>query len=330
MVNIRRIVFEKNLELFYQYLDVIADLADEGARDVIIDRYAAKTEGFNDTAAKLGHFDSAQLKWLIMDEVWTRHGRERGLDFETLDEILFGFRNQLLTATPTAGWIQLKPIIKILHSSGNLQFAVLGLPQVADVMRGAVPAINVLTEKGDEECGSGVILRSDAPGVGLVLTNKHVLLGRKIRNVSSSQNKFEVISEPIYHPTADIAKFNIILRDDTPQVNLGLDVRVLDPVVAMGFPRVPTAAGQFVMADRGEVNGEIYTIDHQRYVAISCHISPGNSGGPIFNDLGYCVGLVTQSGVADFGSDSDLGGTYRSTYHMAIPIDIVRQFVGAS
>ena len=81
------------------------------------------------------------------------------------------------------------------------------------------------------------------------------------------------------------------------------------------------------MAHRGEINGRISTVFGDSYLAISCVVSPGNSGGPIMTEAGFCAGIVTQSGIGEFGSEDEATGIHRMAYHMAIPPDVVSEFI---
>jgi len=244
-----------------------------------------------------------------------------------LERIFDRFVDENLIVRITGQVWQLNKAIDNFWKSGNLAFYVLGLPHVAQVMKRAVVAINIENDEGDIECGSGVVLYSNAPGLGMVITNRHVVENVEIKNVIVDGAELERVSDPILSTTADLAKFNVALKPSIPNVALALDALVLDEVVSIGYPRIPTSAQQSAMSHRGEINGSITTLDGRRYSAISCHVSPGNSGGPIFNKYGYCAGLVTQSGTAKYTSSVGADDGYAVAYHMAIPVEILKNFV---
>jgi len=331
MVDIKRFLLTRERHQVERYLTILADLSDTDKAPEIVRKYHAegKHQNIDAQLAGSGLFDFNALQMLVFSETWSRF-EAGGISGEILLHILNVLEDNLMSSRSFQNYYQLKPIIKIMNESGNLIFSILGFPHVAEIMKDAVAAINIVDDQGNESCGSGIILHSDQPGMGLVVTNSHIFDFGKIKEVVVNGNCLNVASGPTHCGIADLAKFNVNLLPSIPKVGLALDVNVLDQVVAMGFPRVPTATSQFLTAHSGEVNASFETFDRRQFIAISCHVSPGNSGGPIFNRFGYCSGIVTQSGTAEFGANEDPAGIYKSTYHMAIPVEIIREFVSPS
>lgn len=213
---------------------------------------------------------------------------------------------------------------------GVVENMVFGLTHMVERAKRSVPAVNVELPNGDIHCGSGILIKcGDSPDTGYhVLTNRHVVEGNTLREIQTPEQSFELTGIPSLCGYADLAAIPINRTIPVPIIAVLQDVEVLMPVIALGYPRVPTASAQFAMAHRGEVNGTVTTTNGEEFLAISCHVSPGNSGGPILTEIGLCVGIVTQSGTGEFGSPSDPSGTYKSTYHMAIPPALVSKFIG--
>jgi Trypsin-like peptidase domain len=212
---------------------------------------------------------------------------------------------------------------------GLAENIVFGLNHMIERAKRSVPAVNVQIPNGDIHCGSGIATKcGDKPDTGFfILTNKHVVEGNLVREVKTPEQLFTVTGQPTLCEWADLAAIPVTWSIPIPITPILDETEVLMPVIALGYPRVPTASAQFAMAHRGEVNGTLTTLYGNEFLAISCHVSPGNSGGPILTEMGFCVGIVTQSGTGEFGSVNDPAGTYRSTYHMAIPPQQVLKFL---
>jgi Trypsin-like peptidase domain len=218
--------------------------------------------------------------------------------------------------------------IPFFNDSGLAYNVVFGVPYMVNRISPAVPAINVRNQKGDIECGSGIVLRnSTLQKPAFLITNKHVLDGNVIVDILSNGNAIETLGAPIFHDTADLAAILINPTSEMPLIPIDEEAPILTPIVALGYPRVPFAAGQFLLAHRGEVNGGVKTLSGDQYLVISCHVSPGNSGGPIVTEAGFCAGIVTQTGIGEFGSEDDPTGMHRTAYHMAIPPTVLSNFI---
>jgi S1-C subfamily serine protease len=76
-----------------------------------------------------------------------------------------------------------------------------------------------------------------------------------------------------------------------PILSLRDDLEVFDEVYTLGFPHVPCAISHAV-GHRGEVNGFANLfLGGSDIILISNLVSPGNSGGPVLDRDGFCVGM---------------------------------------
>src|SRR5262249_13383666 len=71
------------------------------------------------------------------------------------------------------------------------------------------------------------------------------------------------------------------------------EVKLGSSVFTLGFPE-PDIQGFEPKLTKGDVNGLAGTRDDERYFQISVPVQPGNSGGPLFNESGAVVGIVTK------------------------------------
>jgi S1-C subfamily serine protease len=129
---------------------------------------------------------------------------------------------------------------------------------------------------------------------GKLVTNHHVVSGaQKIEVLLNEQETFEA---RLLHddPINDLA----ILEVDAVRPPLRLrsehGLGKGDEVFTLGFP-VPSLQGSESKATFGHVNALSGIAGDERYVQIDVPTQPGNSGGPLFNQRGEVVGVVTAT-----------------------------------
>ena len=137
--------------------------------------------------------------------------------------------------------------------------------------------------------GSGFFITSD----GFFLTNYHVVKGAEriqIRVGDTSSEAKLVKSDP----ANDIA----VLKADGQFVSLPIGpasgVSIGDDVFTVGFP-APLIEGFAPKLTKGNVNAASGLQDDPRFFQISIPVQPGNSGGPLVDERGNVVGIVTST-----------------------------------
>ena len=177
-------------------------------------------------------------------------------------------------------------LITISHSSDTSEVALAVEPAIVGISGEA---------KGGESVGSGVCVSSN----GYILTNSHVVNG--CRNISLYlSNATQANATIVYEDTImDLA----ILRSDVaiPYLKIGSsdDVRVGDDVLAVGTPLSLSLTHTFTKGivsainrtlKVGSVAGEGYM---QNLIQHDASLNPGNSGGPLLNEVGEVIGINT-------------------------------------
>ena len=162
--------------------------------------------------------------------------------------------------------------------------------------------------------GSGVIYSKD----GLIVTNNHVIEGATSINVKlhdGTEYEAELVATD---EETDLAVLKINASNLTPAI-LGSSgkLKVGETVIAIGNP-LGTLGGTVTT---GIVSGLSRTITIEKskmtLLQTSCAISPGNSGGGLFNVSGELVAIVNAKSVSE--NVEGIG--------FAIPIDIARTVV---
>ena len=157
-------------------------------------------------------------------------------------------------------------------------------------------------EEGDEEVevvghGSGVFVSSD----GLILTNKHVLAGDVYAVYSYRWSEPKPADVLWVSSDADLALLRVEGSNGNPFVNFSeSDPAAGEDVFAIGYPgtQIETALrmGQDLVGQKPSINkGAVVRIAGapQVFVQHTAELRPGNSGGGLFNECGYLVGLNT-------------------------------------
>jgi serine protease Do len=177
--------------------------------------------------------------------------------------------------------------------------------------------LNTLVQinNGQRGVGAGAIWQSD----GLIVTNAHVILGRRghvSNNLSVTLRNGR--DYPARLVAYDIQRDLAALRIDAPDltaIDIG-DSRSLhagDFVFALGFPwGVKGGATSGVVIGSGAQLPELG--DNQReWIAASLHLRPGHSGGPMVDSRGRVIGINTLMNGPEVG--------------VAIPIHVAEEFL---
>jgi S1-C subfamily serine protease len=148
----------------------------------------------------------------------------------------------------------------------------------------------VRKEKG-YSTGTGFFVTDD----GYMVTNFHVIDGAKSIVVISPSKKTEHHATLVQSdPANDIA----ILKVETQSTGIPLAASFVgakgDEVLTLGFPLI-ALQGQEQKATFGRINALSGIQNDIRFIQIDVPIQPGNSGGPLLNNRGEVVGVVTAT-----------------------------------
>lgn len=151
----------------------------------------------------------------------------------------------------------------------------------------AVVLIKTFDKFGDEVgTGSGFIVTSD----GKVVTNYHVIDQAYSAQAITSNNKtYKVAGVYDYDIERDLAIIKLENASSLPVVKLGNSDKVAigDEVVAIGSP-----IGLQNTVSNGIVSSLRTLEDNNKYIQTSAPVSPGSSGGALFNLYGEVIGVI--------------------------------------
>jgi hypothetical protein len=160
--------------------------------------------------------------------------------------------------------------------------------------------------------GSGFIAKSD----GTVITNRHVIEGARIVKVKISNKWYK--GRPVYiGKSSDVAIIKVDnFAGKLPVVQLGDSTKVTigEKVYVIGNP-----AGLEKSLSDGIISG-IRRIKNMRqeFIQFTAPISPGSSGGPVFNKDGQVIGIATAS------MDDEMLNMIQNL-NLATPIEAIKQ-----
>jgi S1-C subfamily serine protease len=141
-------------------------------------------------------------------------------------------------------------------------------------------------EKGPSS-GTGFFVSPD----GHVLTNAHVVERCSTINVKADNG--DVVSGRVLakDTTNDLALLRTALRP-SKVAGVRLGIRLGEGVAAFGFPLTTllSSSGNFTLGNVTALSG---LKDDSRYLQVSAPVQPGNSGGPLFDQNGNVVGVVS-------------------------------------
>ncbi len=175
----------------------------------------------------------------------------------------------------------------------------------------------VQINNGQRGVGAGAVWQAD----GLIITNAHVILGRRgqVSNALSVtlRNGQDYPARLVaFDAQRDLAALRIDAADLFPiEIGDSHQLHAGDLVLALGFPwGVKGGATSGVVIGSGAQLPELG--DNQRqWIAASLHLRPGHSGGPMVDSRGRLVGINTLMNGPEVG--------------VAIPVHVAQEFLEA-
>lgn len=177
-----------------------------------------------------------------------------------------------------------------------------------------VGLIEILNNDSVKTSGSGFIFTES----GNILTNAHVVKDAYFNDKYEIRIKFELKNPNEYHKAKilhysrelDLAVLSSDLESLTPCV-LGdsENLELMDDIMILGYP-----LGKSVKATPGNIQA-FQNIDSMgNMIDLSSDVDPGNSGGPVFNDSGEVIGIVTAK-------------IFGYNFNLALPIKLVQNYL---
>ena len=146
---------------------------------------------------------------------------------------------------------------------------------------------------GDVKAGTGIVFHPN-----FILTCRHVVCDMKVDHDQTFQGNECIIKQSWIHKHehTDIAVIHV---DKPLQPIQGLVFQqpvIAQTVFTLGYPKIPNSINASLTIQRGEITNESVTSIHkdEKWFLYSAITRPGNSGGPIISEEGYCIGIATK------------------------------------
>ena len=225
-------------------------------------------------------------------------------------------------------------VVGVLLLGGSDEPETLTTRDIVDQNRAATVSINTRGPARDAD-GDRVVRSGGGTGVvidaerGLVVTNAHVVAGATSLNagVGGDQISARVRGQA---PCEDLAVLQLRpVPGSLEAATLGhaRGLHAGDPVTALGYPGALESdlTQRKLQATEGTISSSVTAASISpalpKYPALIQHqapISPGNSGGPLFNENGEVIGINTLASTGEGG---------RQNQNQAISIDRVRSLL---
>lgn len=207
--------------------------------------------------------------------------------------------------------------------------AAVGASAVQKAAEKVTPATVLISVTGDKKggTGTGFFIRSD----GYIVTNYHVIDGAKsIRVYRYGEETVSIEAELIGGSEIDDVAVIRIKKTNCPVVTIGDSdaVRVGDTAIAIGNPGgtlapFSTTQGIISAVSRSiSVGDSTVALGEMDMIQTDAAVNPGNSGGPLCNDRGEVIGIVTRK-------TSVSEGTIFEGIGYAIPINTAMKLVNS-
>jgi hypothetical protein len=171
--------------------------------------------------------------------------------------------------------------------------------------RSAIVKIEVEAD-GAPSTGTGFVVRDHEDNSDILLTAKHNVdstEGISLKRVATEAGVDLPTGPFTLDPNQDIASMRLAHQVDGPAFHLTSHIAVFDELFTVGYPMLPLAVSSLV-GHRGELNGysTYYQTGHPLMI-VSNLVSPGSSGCPILQRLGFAAGMTTRWLEAEYGED---------------------------
>jgi Trypsin-like peptidase domain len=99
----------------------------------------------------------------------------------------------------------------------------------------------------------------------------------------------------VLHPTLDIALMPVVCSETAVPIYPVGNATALSRTITLGYPRIATTNAPYLLTHGGEVNAVVSNYYGEPRLIISNIVAPGNSGGPVLDEAGLCVGMVVNA-----------------------------------
>lgn len=216
-------------------------------------------------------------------------------------------------------------LVKFLNDRDCLTNVIFGFSFISEKYQDSIFKIVIEDQAGDQHIGTGFLIAFPAveKDISIVITNEHVVKSAKSLRVLRKTNESVQHNRVIKSQVSDLAAIELTELQKLPAFCLSVDPEILDEVISIGYPNVAMSRDSYQLTHRGEINSIIQDHKNETSILFSAKTAPGNSGGPLLNDFGLVVGVVSE----DLFYRDALLEKGQLPYHAAIPASAITKFL---
>jgi len=185
---------------------------------------------------------------------------------------------------------------------GSYSFYYYGFPSIRNYFSQSVLPIDVTKTDGSKDIGTCFVI-----GGNKLLTARHCV--DELTNIKIYDPQRQLAEPTTIWVSGDDSDMAIIELNNynfssLPAIRIDLG-DILNEVLTMGYPPIPgfdaiqvadtSHIGSSIKVSSGRIIAENRTLwDHESYYLINAKVKGGNSGGPIINNLGFAIGMITD------------------------------------
>lgn len=182
----------------------------------------------------------------------------------------------------------------------------------------AASIVKIATNKdGNEGLGTGFYATTFGGSRRAIVTNAHVIDAPEFKVFLKDNTELKVLKFE-KDDKADLAVIDVdeaAVKDLSPLI-LYPKFEILEEIITMGYPYIPGTKDNYLACHKGEINSEVEDYFGNELFLFSAKTSSGNSGSPLINNFGVCVGITTRE-LYEKTAFLEMG---KPPYYAAIPV----------
>ena len=219
-----------------------------------------------------------------------------------------------------------KEIAQFYVNNGSIYNLIFGYVYIAERYKPEVFKVVVNGSTGDENIGTGFCFKFTDHKHKIhanIITNKHVAQYEKNLRILTYEDKLIEHGQIFHSEKYDLSIIEVPTNCSPGTFNFFHQAEVLDEVMTLGYPPVPLTRESYQLAHKGELNAFVKDYWGNNFILFSAKTAPGNSGGPLINNMGLVVGIVVQS----LENEVDNAEVRRQPYFAALPSKDILDFI---
>lgn len=209
-------------------------------------------------------------------------------------------------------------------NQGAIKNIIFGFGYIAQTYSEEVCQIVVVADDDNEHIGTGFIFKfldQVKKLHTLVITNNHVAKYEKNLKVFNHQDESLEYINIFHSESKDLSIIELKNHNTLKSFNFYEQTAILDEIITLGYPPVGTTKKTYQLAHKGEINAFVEDYWGNELILFSAKTSPGNSGGPLINNMGLVVGIVVQSLEIERADDN------KYPYYSALTAKSILEFI---